>query len=130
MYLNNNSLTKVSALHIAEFIDYSDIKLKELGLKWNEINGVGGIAIAEALENNKFLKILDLSWNNIGRTETYMSKGLIGKTWGKALKENKTLVHLDLGFNKIEEADTKIFAEDIKKNQTCIGIHYQGNTSS
>jgi len=59
-----------------------------------------------------------------------MSKGLIGKTWGKALKENKTLVHLDLSFNKIGEDDTAIFAEDIKKNQTCVGIHWQGNTSS
>ena len=57
------------------------------------------MAIAEALENNKFLKILDLSWNKIGKTESYMSKGLIGKTWGKALRENKCLVHLDLSFN-------------------------------
>ena len=33
------------------------------------------MAIAEALENNKFLKILDLSWNKIGKIESYMSKG-------------------------------------------------------
>ena len=70
-----------------------------MGLKWNEIDGVGGMAIAEAIENNKFLKILDLSWNKIGKTESYMSKGLIGKTWGKALRENKCLIHLDLSFN-------------------------------
>jgi hypothetical protein len=57
------------------------------------------MAIAEALEHNKNLKILDLSWNKIGKTESYMSKGLIGKTWGKAMRENIDLIHLDLSFN-------------------------------
>ena len=30
-----------------------DIKMKEIGLKWNKITAIGGNAIANALEENK-----------------------------------------------------------------------------
>ena len=41
-------------------------KIKELGLKWNQIDGEGGVAIADALVDNQYLRILDLSWNKLG----------------------------------------------------------------
>ena len=66
LYLNKNRLTKNFAIQFADIIDYSDIKLREIGLKWNQINGEGGCTIADVLVNNKFLKMLDLSWNKIG----------------------------------------------------------------
>ena len=66
LYMNNNRFTKVAAIVLAEMIEFPDIKLKELGLKWNHIDGEGGLAIASALQDNRELKILDLSWNKIG----------------------------------------------------------------
>jgi len=35
LYLNNNNLTKLTAIKLAEMIEYPDIKLREIGLKWN-----------------------------------------------------------------------------------------------
>ena len=49
IYLNNNSLTKLTALQIAEVLREGNTKIKEIGLKWNQIDGEGGVAIAEAL---------------------------------------------------------------------------------
>ena len=132
LYMNNNHFTKVTAIKLAEMIEFPDIKLKELGLKWNQINGEGGCRIAEALsqDKDKELKILDLSWNKIGVYKQDFKPKHIGETWGKALIENKSLVHLDLSFNKICEEDTRVILEDIKSNQTLFGFHYQGNVSS
>ena len=66
IYFNNNYLTKLTALQIAEVLSEGNTKIKELGLKWNQIDAEGGVAIADALEYNRDLKILDLSWNKIG----------------------------------------------------------------
>jgi len=73
--MNNNHLTKLTAFQIETIMDYDDIKLKEIGLKWNHIDGEGGCAIAEGLIKNKYLKILDLSWNKIGVKRAKMKKG-------------------------------------------------------
>ena len=46
LYLNSNHLTKLAAIKLAEMIEFPDIKLREIGLKWNSINGEGGCRIA------------------------------------------------------------------------------------
>jgi len=105
--MNNNRLTKLTAFEISELLEHrSDIKIKEIGLKWNQIDAEGGVRIATALSGNKELKVLDLSWNNIGVKRSNTIDGHIGSTWGKALRENATLVHLDLSFNKIGFEET------------------------
>ena len=112
--------------------------LHELGLKWNFITAVGGNEIAQVLESNKHLKILDLSWNQIGVLPsvprnaaklklTPMKQGDIGAAWGRALAINKSLIHLDLSFNKIDEKETLQIANDLVYNKTLVGFHFQGN---
>ena len=123
LYLNQNCLTKLFAIKCGEILGYSDTKLREIGLKWNQINGEGGCAISKALAENKYLKLMDISWNKIGKQDL-LEDGLIGTTWGNALASNKTLVHLDMSFNKIGEQDTKILGECLMSNQTLIGLHY------
>lgn len=49
LYINDNQLTNKTALKVAKAIADPNIKLKELGLKWNIITAIGGNAIAEAL---------------------------------------------------------------------------------
>jgi len=105
--MNNNRFTKLTAFEISQLLEFrTDIKIKEIGLKWNQIDAEGGVGIATALSINPSLKVLDLSWNNIGVKRKGMEDGHIGSTWGKALRENSSLVHLDLSFNKIGEEDT------------------------
>ena len=119
LYFNNNSLTKQTAFQIAELLREGNTKLKEIGLKWNQIDGEGGAAIADALADNRDLKILDVSWNKLGvrqkdrkdpksgKITVTQKEGEIGRAWGKALRDNGVLVHLDMSFNKICEIDTK-----------------------
>jgi len=77
-----------------------------LGLKWNNINGEGALAIAEAITVNRELKVLDLGWNKLGVIPKKFKNGAVGSAFGKALRDNRSLVHLDLSFNKIGEEDT------------------------
>ena len=129
LYMNKNHFTTKTALQLAKILEYDDLNLKEIGLKWNNIDGQGGEAIARGLKVNKCLKMLDLSWNKMGVKRGNMKVGDIGKAWGEAFKENETLIHIDISFNKFQEEDTEILAKDLEENQTIMGIHYQGNTS-
>jgi len=65
--LAKNMITDVGAEKIGEFLDFSGSALKRLSLHWNKIKYRGGIKIAESLAKNETLKILDLSWNLIGK---------------------------------------------------------------
>jgi len=67
-----NRLTDVSAEKIAEFLLFEGNSLKALNLHWNKIKYKGGIQIAKAMEKNNVLKVLDMSWNVIGRCDHKM----------------------------------------------------------
>jgi len=47
--------------------------LKVLLLHWNEITQPGAISISNALEINKGLMVLDISFNNIGNDPYYIT---------------------------------------------------------
>ena len=40
--------------------------MNEIYLHWNKISGVGGTLIFESLRNDQYIKVLDISWNDIG----------------------------------------------------------------
>ena len=65
--LAKNQITDIGAEKIASFLEYSGSALKVLSLHWNKIKYKGGLKIAESLPNNETLKVLDLSWNLIGK---------------------------------------------------------------
>ena len=87
--LRENLITDLGIKAIAEMLEINTTNLKELRLGWNNILGIGGKMIAEALRSNTFLRVLDLSWNSIGSNG--LSQTDIGNTWGNALAENKSL---------------------------------------
>ena len=86
--------------------------------------------IASSLCDNRDLKVLDLSWNQLGvrppkrkrlgkpaqgkKPEVNMKKGDIGRAWGAMFIENKGIVHLDLSFNRFAKDDTSIMAADVR----------------
>ena len=43
------------------------------------------------------------------------------------MAENKGVLHLDLSFNSLQEEDIRIIGEELKHNQTLLGIHLMGN---
>lgn len=48
-------------------MDCAGNQLKVLNLHWNQIKFRGGLRLAEALSRNDVLKILDISWNLLGK---------------------------------------------------------------
>jgi len=96
--------------------------------------------------DNRDIKVLDLSWNQlgvkpfkrkkVGRIKAGMKeyinfkKGDIGKAWGTMFIENKGIVHLDLSFNRFGYEDTKQMELDLKMNHTIIGLHFKGNKAN
>jgi Ran GTPase-activating protein (RanGAP) involved in mRNA processing and transport len=67
--LAKNNITDVGADKISQFLDYSGNLLHVLNLHWNKVKFRGGLRLAESLKNNDSLKVLDLSWNLIGKWE-------------------------------------------------------------
>ena len=66
----------MGASKLAEFLDFNGNTLKVLVLHWNKIGCQGGLRIAQVLKRNDHLKILDLSWNQLGKV-TQKSIGLM-----------------------------------------------------
>jgi Ran GTPase-activating protein (RanGAP) involved in mRNA processing and transport len=62
-----NHIGDYGAEKLAAFLDYGGNQLKVLNLHWNKIKFKGGLRIAEVLEHNEILRILDLSWNLLGQ---------------------------------------------------------------
>ena len=67
--LAKNNITDVGADKISQFLDYSGNLLQVLNLHWNKVKFRGGLRLAESLKKNDSLKVLDLSWNLIGKWE-------------------------------------------------------------
>ena len=65
--LAKNHLTDNGAFKLAEYLDFNGNTLKTLNLHWNKIGFQGGLKIAAAIKKNEHLKILDVSWNQIGK---------------------------------------------------------------
>jgi len=65
---------------------------------------------------NRNLKVLDLSWNQIG----FEAIPAIGNFF----KKNNTLLHLDISNCNVNVDDAKALSESIKYNNTIIGFHF------
>ena len=65
--LAQNEISDLGAEKISQFLDASGNSLSVLNLHWNKIKFKGGLRLAEGIQNNTKLKILDLSWNLMGQ---------------------------------------------------------------
>lgn len=72
--------------------------------------------IFEGLSMNKNLKVLDLSWNELGFEAITAVNNFF--------KKNNTLLHLNLSNCNITVKDTQELSEGIKCNNTIIGLHF------
>ncbi len=120
--LSENNITQNSCLLLQQLLIENDY-IDELYLHWNQINGDGGVLIAQGLELNESLKVVDLSWNALGSTSRECAKA-----FGKVLKKkNKLLLHMDLSFNKFSLAESLIIQKDLAENHSIFGFHFAGN---
>lgn len=126
--LASNLITDASMNIVSELLTLSISKLRELRLNWNKITAKGGLILADAIADNKYLKVLNLSWNNLGSIgKNHIKSGHLGKAWGEALQLNKTLAHLDLSYNKFSQIEVENMSDFLADNHTLYGIHFEGN---
>ncbi|KAL4433323.1 hypothetical protein ABPG74_017427 [Tetrahymena malaccensis] len=143
--LQNNSLNKLNlsqnqigdacSQELKELLENS-MTLQELYLKWNNFRQDGGICIAQGIKKNQSLKVLDISFNNLG---SHQSKKMlssekdltpsIGKQFAEAFIQNKKLIHLDMSNCNLEEPECQLIQEAIKKNTILFGLHFEGNSN-
>ncbi|EAS04473.2 hypothetical protein TTHERM_00616480 (macronuclear) [Tetrahymena thermophila SB210] len=143
--LQNNSLAKLNlsqnqigdacSQELKDLLENS-MTLQELYLKWNNFRQDGGICIAQGIKKNQSLKVLDISFNNLG---SHQSKKLlanekeipptIGKQFAEAFTSNKKLIHLDMSNCNLESQECQLIQEAIKKNTILFGLHFEGNSN-
>ncbi|CAD8099201.1 unnamed protein product [Paramecium primaurelia] len=120
--ISKNYLTNEVADTLKDTILQLDL-LEELYIHWNQIKGLGGQKIFEALIENKTMVVFDGSWNCFGINEksnctSKICEFLIG---------NKIMLHCDLSANQFTLQDCKLIATSLKQNRTMYGFHFNGN---
>jgi hypothetical protein len=106
---------------LADFIN-PNYNLTVLKISWNKIKTRGGVAIADALKDNKKIKVFDGSFNMFGQKRN----GVFGAKMAEACN-NGCLTHVDLSYNSMDANECQIFGEAIKENHTVWGLHMMGN---
>ena len=120
--LSKNKITDVGCVLIAELVN-DTFYLGTLLLHWNYITGDGASKILAATTRYGSMKVIDLSWNSIGRCKTKV----FVKQFSEILTTQETLMHLDLSHNKLKEEDCKNIATALVENHTLWGLHFSDN---
>lgn len=106
----------------------SSPSLQELKLSMNGIRPEGLKRIANALAQNKTIKLLDLSWNGLASNPSNkiaLRDGL--KSFATALAENTSLQRLDLSFCEIDDKSADYLCKAFAKNKVLEFIDMTGN---
>lgn len=79
----------------------------ELYLHWNRINAKGGIEIFQSLKSNETLKVLDISYNSLGKC---FNRATCAPHIAEYLANNSELRHIDLSNNQFNRVDAQTIA--------------------
>lgn len=120
--LSKNLLTDRVCGELKNILDLC--KINELYLHWNRIYAKGGIDIFEGLKSNSDLKVLDLSFNSLGKS---MNRITCAPQIGEFLSKDNEMIHLDLSNNQFNKYDSLIISQGLVPNKTLYGFHYTGN---
>eukprot|EP00347_Sterkiella_histriomuscorum_P017331 403349792 len=131
-----NLITCVGAERIAQYIGKNPVSLRVLNLHWNKIKVKGGLKIAEALQNNSNLRVLDMSWNALGKTNVSFAGQLtIGevkkklKGQGSFLNQQEAIQQLsDIERQEIEVIIGKAWGKALGYNKYLIHLDLSYNS--
>jgi Ran GTPase-activating protein (RanGAP) involved in mRNA processing and transport len=131
--LSKNEITDKGVPHVCKVLEHCG-SLEGLFLHSNRIMGPGGLKIAEQLQGNKNVEILDISFNAIGGGKTtgdveelVRFRDLCARSWARCFQENKSLIHVDISHNNLRSPQMEIIAAGLAHNHTILGIHSRGN---
>lgn len=91
--------------------------------------------LANHLEDNTNVKVLDLSFNAIcgtmgmkrGDKKCAAQRALAAQDWANCFKNNMALMHVDISHNDLQWPEMEVIGEGLKDNHTILGIHVRGN---
>ena len=115
--LSDNNMTDFSCELIADVI-YRKISLTELYFHWNRISTLGAELIFNQLQDSQHIRVVDFSWNCLGRNIIYLLE---------TLKNNTSLLHFDLSNNGFTLDDCVQISKALVYNKTIVGFHFLGN---
>jgi len=121
LYLFGNPIGHEGAKALANAIQFNR-ELKILNIYETGIGNEGAKALATALAQNTTLTLLDISWNNIS------DEGACAVA--KAIKRNSKLTVLDLSWNTITDEGAKVIAKALRKNPTLVKLELRVNKIS
>jgi len=119
LVLRGNCLSAEGAHIIAEYLKSEQSELVELVLEWNQLGSAGCLVIADALQYNTSLKLLDLRNNNI------KSEGALALA--HALESNMSLRSLDLRWNQIDDKGSAAFKPSLLQRKPPLKLQMSGN---
>eukprot|EP01012_Entosiphon_sulcatum_P056480 TRINITY_DN80153_c0_g1_i1.p1 TRINITY_DN80153_c0_g1~~TRINITY_DN80153_c0_g1_i1.p1 ORF type:complete len:686 (-),score=140.58 TRINITY_DN80153_c0_g1_i1:71-2128(-) len=130
-YLNlgGNDIGPQGSVYIAALLP-TNKKLKSLilgseenDLHTNKIDSDAGKAIAEALQKNKTLKLLDLNRNPLGA-----SSQEVFAAFGRVLERNKTLTTVKLGSTQMTTASAILCIKSLLQNSVLETLDFHDNS--
>ncbi|CAJ0862890.1 1017_t:CDS:2, partial [Entrophospora sp. SA101] len=95
------------------------LKIKELNIAYNNINGEGAKHLAKALKENKSIEKFNLESNDLNVVG--------GKHIGDMLKNNNTLKYLHLGRNNLQFVGIKHISESLVINKSIVSLSLDSN---
>ena len=135
--LAQNEISDSGAQKISQFLDASGNSLSVLNLHWNKIKFKGGLRLAEVIENNNKLKILDLSWNLMGQWSPQhygrMSVANILKTLKNQPQQSAGEAYQKLNEQEtiqMEESIGKTWGRALKNNKALVHLDLSNNMFS
>ena len=101
--LSHNCLSDGAGRALGKLLNNHCPNLTLLDVRNNQLDGVAGVSIGQALQRNQTLRELNISMNRLG------DQG--AQQMFKALMQNNTLVVLDISSNDIGELSAPVLAE-------------------
>jgi hypothetical protein len=96
--------------------------LQEMYLHWNLLSGVGAMMMLEGLFENSELRLIDLSWNNIGKSNAFV--GLLVRIIERKMSQ---ISHWDLSYNQFTYEECVRISQSLELNHQIIGFHFEGH---
>jgi len=136
--LNENNLTDAISETFVETLENCNY-IKELYLRWNGLTSKFGVTFFDRLKQGKCpLKVLDLSWNSLGKglkvvkaPQKKKRRRNVQPELADVLEEflatDKSLVHMDLTANKFRYEESEKIKNGLDHNHTLYGFHFEAN---